>query len=46
MPIHMGSKSYGSFAKAVSAVKRRKGRKVRNPRAYVAAVERKQKGAR
>lgn len=45
MPIHMGSKTYKSFGMAVMAVKRRKKRKkVRNPKAYVAAIERKQRG--
>lgn len=43
MPIHMGSKTYKHFGAAVAAVKRRK-KKVRKPKAYVAAIERKQRG--
>lgn len=40
MPIKMGSKTYKTFAGAVRAVAR-KG--VRNPKAYVATIERKEK---
>lgn len=40
MPIKMGGKTFEKFDEAVKSVKqRRKGKKVRNPRAYVAAVE-------
>ncbi len=43
MPIHMGNKTYTSFGMAVGAVKRRKGKKkVGNPKAYVATIDRKE----
>jgi hypothetical protein len=47
MPIKMGNKTYAHFREAVEAVRRKKnkkGKKISNPRAYVAAIERKQIG--
>jgi len=43
MPIKLGSKTYKTFAGAVRAVSKRG---IRNPKAYVATIERKQRGGR
>jgi hypothetical protein len=43
MPIQMGKK-HMTFGMAVAAVKRRKGKKkIANPKAYVATIDRKQR---
>lgn len=43
MPITIGQTVYTNFARAVAAIRRRKGKKrIANPEAYVATIERKQ----
>lgn len=44
MPIKVGSKTYKDFAAAVRAIMRAKGWDKKKASAYVAAIEKKQKG--
>lgn len=46
MPIKIGSKTYQDFAAAVRAVMKEKGWKRERAAAYVADIERKQRGGR
>lgn len=46
MPVRIGKKKYKSHGTAVGALKRRKGKKIAKPDAYIATIERKQRKKR
>jgi hypothetical protein len=46
MPVKIGRKKYKSHGTAVGALKRRKGKKIAKPDAYIATIERAQRKGR